>query len=138
MHIQERMKKLHQELAELENELQAFDRVEIAMRRVSKPEPTGTPFKLEVEQKTNGVTTAQDGRGHGKGFFKRQVLDFVVRSGAPVASSHVEAGLLKAGYKPPGKHFDISVYKALNRLVGQGFLKKESIDGRVLFSPAKK
>lgn len=139
--IQSRIKRLESEIETLKSELDAFDRVEMAMRRLSlssepeQPDLTLAPPALEP-QAANSFEDVKEAareilrRGH----YTRSALDIVASSSKPLTAREVGDEMLAKGIRPNTKNFPIMIVKILNRLVGQGLIKKEKQDGRVTFA----
>ena len=70
-----------------------------------------------------------------RGGLKMLVLDTVVKNkGQLVSSTEVERLLLQSGYKPSGKHFDISVYQTLQRLADKKLINRIKDGSKVRFA----
>ncbi len=97
------------------------------MRRYTKEEPATLTLKPDSGELISTPSVIR------RGDLKRQVLDVVLKHDGPVSSTDVERTMLSNGFRPSGKHFDISVVKTLNRLADQGFIEKRNENGRVTF-----
>ena len=140
-----KIKKLETELKYWHDELAAFDRVETSIRRLNASSNSGDSV-LELESEPDQITVPPasnsglrrtldvfESRFVPRGDLRRRVLDAVKSAPGKVASKEVERSLLKEGYKPKGKHFDISVYKTLNRLAEDNKIDRKKYAGHVWF-----
>jgi len=145
--ITAKIQKLETDLKYWREELGAFDRVETTMRRLGAS-PNGQSAELQLQPETAGSKTnklikraaeiledfaVSDPKK--RGGLKNLVLNTVVNhKGQLVSSTEVERLLLQSGYKPSGKHFDISVYQTLQRLADKKLINRIKDGSKVRFA----
>lgn len=146
--ITAKIQKLETDLKYWREELGAFDRVETTMRRLgASPDGQVAELRLQPEAVASSKMTPVLKRAveilgsyasiepKKRGGLKMLVLDTVVKNkGQLVSSTEVERLLLQSGYKPSGKHFDISVYQTLQRLADKKLINRIKDGSKVRFA----
>ncbi len=149
--IAAKIKKLENELKYWSDELSAFDRVETTMRKLNT-ESNGEPKKFKLvavdlrdkpesdaaaSKRADMIQEFQANNLRKRGEVKRLVLKTVRNAESNVSTKDVERMILKEGYKPNGKNFNITVYKTLNRLADDGKIIRGKEAGGGVFFHAK-
>jgi len=150
--IAARITKLENELKYWREELAAFDRVETTMRKLNS-ESNGEvkKFKLvatvarqqpepeaEAEKRAEEIQQFQSINLRKRGQIKKLVLKAVKGAGGKVSAKEVERLILKEGFKPNGRHFNITIYKTLNRLAEDEKIIRAEEGGNVFFHAKNK
>jgi len=139
--IAAKIAKLEKEMKYWRDELGAFDRVETTMRKLNT-ESNGEPkkFKLEpldlrdnpesdIDASKRAEAIQQFQTSKKRGQIKRLVLKTVRTADGNVTTKDVERMILKEGFQPKGKNFNITLYKTLNRLADDGIIIRQKEAG---------
>lgn len=146
--ITAKIQSLERDLTYWREELGAFDRVETTMLRLgANPSQQAEELKLQSDTKDNprqpdlskraikAVSEYAKTETKSRGGLKKLVLNTVINyKGQLVSSTEVERMILQSGFKPNGKHFDISVFQTLRRLADKKLINRIKDGTKVRFA----